>query len=191
MNQPTAISFAEPERLSKIFDAENREEWQRTSHVLHTLNLRPDMWVADVGAGTGYFSALLADRLPQGRVFALDAEANMVAYMDRRFADEARGNITTGLTQPTDPTLPSGLDLVFLANVYRFIRERALFLANLQRQVTPETQIVFVDFKGAAARVSPAQAKEEVLAAGFVLDSLDLVGCPDHYIMHFHKAAVR
>ncbi|WP_192457460.1 class I SAM-dependent methyltransferase [Musicola keenii] len=184
------ISFSEAERLSQIFDADNREEWQKTSHILRVLNLRPDSVIADVGAGTGYFSSLFAEQLTAGTVYALDTEPNMVSYMERRFAMEARANIRVGLSLHTDPCLPAGLDVVFMANVYRFIREREAFLAQLYRQIDAATRVVFVDFKGSQSRVGPQQAQAEVVAAGFVVDEMDLEGCPDHYILQFRKGCM-
>ena len=187
MVKPKPISFSEAERLSLIFDSGNREEWQRTSHIMNTLDLKPDMVIADVGAGTGYFSSQFSDLLPRGRVYALDTEPNMVSYMDNRFSEEKRTNVETGLSKAADPCLPAGLDVVFLANVYRFIKERDVFLGNIFQQVDHTTQIMFVDFRGSNARVTPQQAVNEVTEAGFEVEDMDMTGCPDHYILRFRK----
>ena len=187
MMQPKPISFSEAERLSLIFDAENREEWQRTSHILQSLNLRPTMKVADVGAGTGYFTQLFATLLPQGIVYALDAEPNMVRFMEERFQHREDANIQLQLCDALNPQLPADLDVVFLANVYRFIKQRDTFLANLYQQVQPNTLIMFVDFRHSHARVSPQQAMDEVTRAGFTIETMDMSGCPDHYILRFNK----
>ncbi|MTI12861.1 class I SAM-dependent methyltransferase [Sansalvadorimonas verongulae] len=187
MVQPKPISFSEAERLSLIFDSETREEWQRTSHIMKTLDLKPDMVIADVGAGTGYFSSQFSDLLPEGKVYALDTEANMISYMNNRFAEEKRTNVETRQSEFTNPCLPEGLDVVFLANVYRFIKERDVFLGHMFDQVSHATQVVFVDFRGSNARVTPQQAVNEVTAAGFEVEDMDMTGCPDHYILRFCK----
>ena len=122
MVQPKSIDFSEVERLRAIFDSENREEWQNTSYILKTLDLKPNAIVADVCAGTGYFSSLFSDLLPQGRVYALDTEENMIRYMKKRFIEEKRDNIETGYSKHVNPCLPGEVDVVFLANVYRFIK---------------------------------------------------------------------
>ena len=76
MIKPEPVSFSEAERLSQIFDADNREEWQRTSAILAKLALQPGTVIADVFAGTGYSVQLFAQRVPQGRVYAHDTEQN-------------------------------------------------------------------------------------------------------------------
>ena len=184
------ISFAEPEKLSEIFDSANREEWQNTSYILNNLNLKPNTRIADVGAGTGYFARQFAQLAPEGKVYAIDTEANMVGYMQNRFANEGLVNIETRQNKHDDPCLPKYLDMVFMANVYRFIQERPTFLARLHAQIHQETEVIFVDFRGINARISAQQAMDEVRAAGFQVKSVDLESCPDHYIMKFSKAFV-
>lgn len=183
------VSFAEPARLSFIFDAEDREQWQKSSAILQRMALQPEMVVADIGAGTGYFSRLFALTLSGGRVHAIDCEPNMVAHMQQRFAREGLANVSVHLSRVCDPCLPEIPDWVFLANVYRFIQEREVFLRRLLAQMGQQTRGLLVDFKGAQAAVSPMQARAEVQQAGFVVDELDLQTCPDHYLLHFHKPA--
>ncbi len=144
--------------------------------------------IADVGAGTGYFASQFARLAPRGHVYALDTEPNMIGYMEQRFTAEQLTNIETRLCQPADPCLSIPVDIVFLANVYRFIQDRMSFLASLRRQIDHETNVVFVDFRGTNARVQPVQALDEVRQAGFRVEAMDTSGCPDHYIMTFKKA---
>ena len=189
MIKPKPISFSEAERLSLIFDAENREEWQRTSRIIESLNLGPTMKVADLGAGTGYFTEIFAALVPKGKVYALDAEPNMIEFMEQRFSQPQYSNIQVQICNAIAPHLPSELDVVFLANVYRFIIPRDTFLANLYQQVQDNTLIMFVDFRRSHARVSPQQAMDEVTRAGFIIEDMDMSSCPDHYILRFTKEA--
>ncbi|MGF1740589.1 class I SAM-dependent methyltransferase [Vibrio profundum] len=180
------MSFTEPEKLTLIFDAENREEWQRTSHVLNCLSINSEMTVADIGAGTGYFSNIFAGMAK--KVHAIDCESNMVRYMQNRFADSQHGNIKVTQSTLADPCIPEGVDLVFIANTYRFIQDRVTFLQNLWAQVSSQAQLIIVDFKGENARVSPQMAAAEVEQAGFSIVNMDMSGCPDHYVMELAKA---
>lgn len=179
------ISFAEPEKLTLVFDSENREEWQHTSHILKCLAINSEMAIADIGAGTGYFSNIFAGMAK--KVHAIDCEPNMVSYMQSRFADSAHRNIEVTLSTFTDPCVPEGVDLVFVANTYRFIQDRQAFLQNLRTQVSSQTKLFFVDYKGDNARVSPQMAITEVEQAGFSVANMDMDGCPDHYVMEFAR----
>jgi len=181
------ISFSEPQRLKEIFDAQNREEWQRTSHIIGTLALKEDDIIADVGAGTGYFSNIFAQTIAGGKVYSIDCEPNMVAYMKDRFSAERFAHMQVIASMPDNPCIPSDVDIVFLANTYRFIERRDLFLQKMREQTKSGTRFVFVDFKGANARVTPEMARNEVQEAGFEVQSLDLDGCPDHYILNFKE----
>ncbi|WP_087017991.1 class I SAM-dependent methyltransferase [Thaumasiovibrio subtropicus] len=181
------ISFSEPERLTLIFDAEHREEWQRSSKILERLDLSPTSKIADVGAGTGYFSNLFAQVVQAGQVHAIDCEPNMVAFMQTRFDTKAFPQVSIHQSLPADPCLPQGLDKVFIANTYRFIIERDQFLRNLHQQISSETRVMFVDLKTDAARVSPQTVIQEVEAAGFEVELYDTDSCPDHYILVFKQ----
>lgn len=79
----------------------------------------------------------------------------MVAYMQNRFSDEVFDNIQVVLSQPDNPCIPLGVDILFMANTYRFISERVAFLQKMRSQTVPNTKFVIVDFKGSNARVSP------------------------------------
>ena len=70
--------FADADALTKVFDDPARDEWQRPDDVLRALQLAPEMTVADIGAGTGYFAVRLARAVPAGEVIAADVEPDMV-----------------------------------------------------------------------------------------------------------------
>src|SRR5690349_4862972 len=75
MSAPSAAmhhSFENAEQWARQFDDPNRDAWQKPEDVLDALRLAPTAIVADLGAGTGYFSVRLAKRVPQGKVFAVD-----------------------------------------------------------------------------------------------------------------------
>ena len=182
-----AISFSEPERLTNIFDAENREEWQKTSHIIRELQLSSDMTIADVGAGTGYFSNIFSQTLCNGKVYSIDCEPNMVTYLQDRFSHDSFHNVQVIQSVMQDPCIPADVDIVFVANTYRFITDRGTFLSNLFQQIQDHTQVIFVDFKGSNARVTTEMATNEVQQAGFEVSSLDIIGCPDHYILAFKR----
>src|SRR5215813_15028219 len=94
----------------------DREATQQPEKVLDALNIAPGSTVADIGAGTGYFSIRLAKRVgPQGRVLATDIQPQMLALLDENRRAAASGNIEPILCTPTDAKLPEGqLDLALM-----------------------------------------------------------------------------
>ena len=96
--------FDDPAYWSKVFDDPGRAEWQKPTEVAAALGLRPGQTVADLGAGTGYFTRPLADAVgPSGTVLAVDVEPNLVAYMSERAAREHLSNVRVVLADALHP----------------------------------------------------------------------------------------
>src|SRR5262252_8124781 len=81
-------SFGDAEKWSHVFDDPQRDAWQKPHEVIQALALKPDAAVADIGAGTGYFSMRLSNMVPKGRVYAVDVEPDMVKYLAERAKKE-------------------------------------------------------------------------------------------------------
>src|SRR6185436_9668589 len=77
-------TFGDAEKWSKVFDDPQRDAWQKPHEVIKALALKPDAVTADIGAGTGYFAVRLAHMVPQGRVYAVDTEPDMVRHLAER-----------------------------------------------------------------------------------------------------------
>ena len=96
-----------------------REREERTDLLLDMLALEPTDTVADLGAGTGYFSLPIARQVPSGKVIAVDIQAEMLAIIEERLDGEGIANIETLLAEPCDPRLsPSSVDMVLLVDAY-------------------------------------------------------------------------
>src|SRR5688572_28419135 len=76
--------FGDAEKWAKVFDDPERDAWQKPHEVIQALALKPDAIVADIGAGTGYFSVRFARMLPNGRVYGVDTEPGMVKHLAER-----------------------------------------------------------------------------------------------------------
>ena len=85
--------FDDPEKWAKEFDKPERDAWQKPEEVVEALRLDRAASVADVGAGTGYFSVKIAKRIPEGKVFAADVEPDMVRYLGERAGREHVSNL--------------------------------------------------------------------------------------------------
>jgi len=167
-------SFRDAEKWSHIFDDPQRDAWQKPHEVIQALALKPDALVADLGAGTGYFSARLANMLPGGRVYAVDIEPDMVRYLEARAKREGLRNIVPVKGEADDPRLPAQVDLILLVDVYHHIGERSAYFSRLRGALRPGGRIAIVDFKldspvgpPPAGRIAPETVKAEMKAAGY------------------------
>src|SRR5262249_35820424 len=104
-------SFGDAEKWAKEFDNPPRDAWQKPDEVLDALHLQRTDKVADIGAGTGYFSVRIAKRVPDGKVFSVDIEPDMVRYLGERAHREHLSGLVPVLAA-AGPNLPEPVDLV-------------------------------------------------------------------------------
>ena len=166
--------FADADKWAQSFDDPARDAWQKPHEVIMALGLKPDQVVADVGAGTGYFSMRLAHFVPQGKVYGVDTEPKMVEYLDKRARAAGLANLTAVVSTPDDAKLPEKVDLVLLVDVFHHIEGRAAYFAKLRKSLKPGGRVAIIDFNArskvgppVAERLSPAKVKAEMRAAGY------------------------
>ena len=113
------ISFVMGHLAAGWLERPEREREERTDLLISRLPLSPDDTVADIGAGTGFFSIPMAKRVPDGRVLAVDIQQEMLDIIDQRKRSGAPENIVTVLGSITDPNLPSNeVDLILIVDAY-------------------------------------------------------------------------
>jgi SAM-dependent methyltransferase len=183
--------FSGAEKWAQVFDDPERDAWQKPHEVLQALELRPDTSVADIGSGTGYFAVRLAHRVPQGRVYGVDAEPDMVRYLADRAKREGLANLTAVAARPDDPGLPSAVDLVILVDTYHHIPAREQYFRNLQKSLKPGSRLAIIDFTldspvgpPKRARIPADTVKKELARAGYVLDR-EHAFLPNQYFLVF------
>jgi ubiquinone/menaquinone biosynthesis C-methylase UbiE len=186
--------FRDAESWSKQFDAPSRAAWQQPDKVIATLALAPDAVVADIGAGTGYFTIRLARAVHKGRVYAVDVEHTMLQYIERRAKHERLRNVHTVLATTRGLSLPGAVDVALIVDTYHHIADRTAYLQRLSSQLRPGGRVVVIDFRPESERGPPRNAKlakpvvvEEFRQAGYVL-SHDHEFLPDQYFLEFTKA---
>jgi SAM-dependent methyltransferase len=168
--------FGGAEHWAKVFDDPARDDWQKPHEVIQALKLAPDAVVADIGAGTGYFAVRLAHMTPQGRVYAVDTEPDMVKYLGERAQKSGLTNLVPVQGAPADPKLPGKVDLVLLVDVYHHIEQRAAYFRKLAGALKPGGVVAIIDFTKESpvgpppgSRIAASAVKAEMTAAGYAL----------------------
>lgn len=119
--------------------------------LLHPLlSLKPGMAVADIGAGTGYHSWRMAEKVgPQGRVYAVDIQPEMLSLLATNMTRRGFTNVVGVLGTVTDPKLPAAsLDLVLMVDVYHEFDHPFEMLDAIVRALKPGGRVAFVEFRG-------------------------------------------
>lgn len=186
-------SFSGAENWAQVFDDPKRGASQKPHEVIMALALKPDAVVADIGSGTGYFSVRFAHAVPQGRVYGIDVEPDMVKYLAERVKREKLGNVTAIAAAPDDPRLPEKADLIIMVDVFHHIAERARYLKKLQGSLKPGGRLAIIDFRmdspdgpPRSARIAPDRVKTELKSAGYALVQ-EHAFLPNQYFLVFQS----
>ena len=171
-------SFADAERYAKSFDDPARDGWQMPDRVIAELGLKPGQTVADIGAGTGYFTVRLAKSAAAPKVYAIDVEATMVEYVRNRATGESLKNVVTVKAGADRTNLPEPVDVVLIVDTYHHIPNRLAYFTALKALMKPGARLAIVDFKKDAPggppvefRFTPDQITAELAQAGFKLQT--------------------
>jgi SAM-dependent methyltransferase len=168
--------FDNAEEWARVFDDPERDAWQKPDEVIRALALPRNAAVADIGSGTGYFAVRFARAVPQGRVFGIDIEPDMVRYLNERAKREGLGNLTSIFGAADDPRLPAPVDLAIVVDVYHHIGAREQYFRSVRDALKPGGRLAIIDFRPDASigppkrdRIGPEQVKRELGRAGFEL----------------------
>ena len=178
-------------------DRSSRQAEERTDKLVAELRRRlaPDAVVADIGAGSGYFSFLLAPLVPHGRVLVEDIDEDMLRLVERKKADAGVTNVETVLGTTTDPKLPvGGVDAVLLVDTYHEWDHPYEMMTAVLRELRPGGRVYQVEYRGEDSTVqilphhkmTVAQARKEMETAGLRwLETID--DLPQQHIIVYEK----
>ncbi len=163
-----------------IFETPGRDERLQINRVMDMLGIEPGKSVADIGAGSGWFTVRAARRVTaSGRVYAVDISPEAIRYIDQRTKKEQLQNVKTILSQPDDPQVPAhSIDAVLLLKTYHEVAHPVVLLKNLRTSLRPGARIGIIDRNGNGEDhgVSKDVVVREAAQAGYELrESQDFV----------------
>jgi SAM-dependent methyltransferase len=169
-------SFGNAETWAKEFDNPARDAWQKPDDILDALQLARTAYVADIGAGTGYFSVRIAKRVPDGKVFAVDIEPDMLRYLGERAHHEHLRVLQPVLASADSANLPEPVDVALVVDTYHHIDDRVAYFSRLKSSLRSGGRLAIVDFKTDAPngpppdhRIPPESVTAELEQAGYAL----------------------
>ena len=155
--------------VGESFSTEDaRDRLGEAEEVMQLAGVRPGMWVADVGAGAGYYTVRLSPVVgPKGRVLAEDIVPNARDALSERIQREKLDNVAVKLGTPDNPMLPArSFDRIFLVHMYHEVQSPYAFLWHLRDALKPDGLVVVVDSDRPTSRhgIPPAQLECEFAA---------------------------
>jgi predicted methyltransferase len=168
---------------------EERDATDELGQVVHWLGIRPAMTVADIGAGSGYYTVRLSPIVgPNGGVIAQDVRADYLQGLRQRVRNLGLKNVTIGLGEPHDPRLPTGsIDVAILVHVYHEIAEPYALLYNLVPALKPGGRVGIVDATKETLEhgTPPTLLRCELAAVGYQEISFHPLSGSDTYLAIF------
>ena len=171
--------FEDTQKYIDFLERGDRAIWQKPDAVIQELHLSGTERIADVGAGSGYFTFRFARALPNGKVYAIDIEPEMLRHIHHKAMTEGVRNIEVIKSTPDDPKVPSGVDLVFVCDVIHHVKDRKGWLNKLYSEMKKGAQLVVIEFKeGDLPEGPPASVKipkkkliDMIIESNFKLDT--------------------
>ncbi|MFM2061771.1 MAG: hypothetical protein RLZZ507_1441 [Cyanobacteriota bacterium] len=155
----------------------SRETEEKPSQIVNLLSLKPDDVVADIGAGTGYLSFLIAPLLPQGKVLAVDVQPQMLEIIDYFKQEKNINNVEPILATLTNPNLPpESIDLAIFVDAYHELAYPQEVMTEIVKALKPGGRVVLVEYRGENPfimikrlhKMTQKQVKKEMQAVGLV-----------------------
>ena len=172
------ISHVMGHRAAGWLERSEREAEENVRQAIENLQIDPDDQIADIGAGSGYYTFRMARLAPEGKVYAVDIQPEMLAIMEERIRRDSLPNVTLIRGTETDPKLPeSSLDLVIMVDVYHELSHPREMMEQIVRALKPDGRFVLLEYRAEDPEVpikplhklSEAQAVREMKAVGLRL----------------------
>ena len=181
--------------MAEWFERPDREATDLPDRLVRGLELDSTDVVADIGAGTGYFTFRISSHVPYGRVLAVDIDEQMLALIEERQRNESVGNVETVLSRVDDPALPDrSVDVALIVDSYHEFSHPAEMLDGIYSGLREGGRLVIVEYRGEddtidvhpLHRMTEAQIRSEVEASGFEwVETRDFL--PQQHVVVFRR----
>jgi arsenite methyltransferase len=140
-----------------ILEDPQRDVYQKPHEVLTALAIKPGEVIADVGAGSGYFTFRLAHHMgDKGKIYAVDVSPDMILHLNRRIRELKAMNVSSILADPDDPLLAEvSVNRFFFANSWHHIENQTKYLSLIKKILKPGGEVIMIDFHKKEIPVGP------------------------------------
>jgi arsenite methyltransferase len=147
----------DPKAYIGALEDPKRDAYQKPHEVLTALNLKPGEVIADIGAGSGYFTFRLSHHVgDKGKVYAVDVSPDMILHINRRIRELKANNVISLLADPDDPLLPeASVNRFFFSDSWHHIENQTKYLSAIKKMLKPGGEIVMIDFHKKELPVGP------------------------------------
>ncbi|MGK7938683.1 MAG: class I SAM-dependent methyltransferase [Crocosphaera sp.] len=174
----------------------SREQQEQPSKVIESLNLKPTDIIADIGAGSGYFSFRMSSLVPQGKVFAVDIQPEMLEIIDFLKKENKVDNIETILGSLNNPNLPkNSIDLVLMVDTYHEFEYPQEMMENIVTALKPGGQVILAEYRRenplipikTLHKMTEKQVKKEMNTVGLNWEKTEET-LPQQHLLFFRKS---
>ena len=151
------LLHSDPKSYIGALEDPKRDLYQKPQDVMGALGLKPGEVIADIGAGSGYFTLRLAHHVGDtGKVYAVDVSSDMIRHINRRIRELKVTNVVSILADPDDPLLPEGsVNRFFFSDSWHHIDNQTKYLSLMKQVLKPRGEIIMIDFHKKELPVGP------------------------------------
>ncbi len=182
-----------PAQMAQQFENETRPVYRYRVAIASLLQLKPGMVAAEIGAGSGFLSRIMAGQVgPSGRVIATELDPKMVEYMNERARGEGIRNLQAIVAQPANSGLdPASVDAIAVVNTFSFFEKPADMLQSISAALKQGGVLLVVDFprvgQGASQEGIDADDVVALATAAGLTREMESGIVPGHYAIRFRK----
>lgn len=182
-----------PSKIPLLEDP-GRDAWQKPDEIVDALKIEKGQIVADIGAGSGYLTVKLSERVgAPGTVYAVDVQQEMINYISKRLDDKGFNNVVLVLGDMDDPKLSAGsLDIAILLSTYHEIEKPVDFMKKVKLALKPQGRLAILEFcdESPIGPPLPIRLPEDIVVnelkqAGFTLSERHTFLFPYQYFLIF------